>query len=280
MKLSYYILIAAFFIITGCKKTSEAEEVSVLPATDTIPKPVYDGYDGDRQAEDTRIVYPSFEVVFHGFAGYDVDRKNGKLYGDPDDVELRLANNGLKEALIAKKDTVMLGESPEYTTENKLLEIISKNQDDKFKVSMYYTSSLNEVFNDRGLSTKEIEKAYENADKYNEITKEIALRDSLGFFRTITLESSTDEAFEKEKKFNPGQHYYDEDLNRVKRKYNINDTVVLMNGGDYGDRKVTLVRKGRLFEYTYDSYIIKIERYNKGQLAETKYIEIMISYGC
>lgn len=203
MKSIIYALIIIVFA-SGCKEKNEILEDIVnkpYPHTnDSVAKPAYEGYDGDRQVEDTRIVYPDFELVFHGFAGYDVDREKGVLYDNPGDVELRLADGDIPEALIAKKDTIVLGEFPEYSADNKLLEIIPKNRDDKFKVSMYYKSSLDEVFNNRELNLQEIQKAYKNADKYKEVTKEIALNDSLNFFRTITLESSTDEAFEKEKK--------------------------------------------------------------------------------
>ena len=73
--------------------------------------------------------------------------------------------------------------------------------------------------------------------------------------------------------------FYKNDLERVKKKYALSDTLVMFSG-EGGATYARLTKDKRLFGYDADAYLFKIERLQNNKLIESKYVVIYISYGC
>jgi hypothetical protein len=71
---------------------------------------------------------------------------------------------------------------------------------------------------------------------------------------------------------------YNKELERIKKKYSLRDTLVVIPG-EY-DTVATLTKDKKLYGYGYDFFLFKIERYNKNKKIDTKYIVVSIMYGC
>ena len=69
-----------------------------------------------------------------------------------------------------------------------------------------------------------------------------------------------------------------EEFVRIKKKYQLHDTLVVIPG-EY-DTVATLTKKGKLFAYGYNSFLFRLERFRNKKRIETKYIVVSIGYGC
>ncbi|MFC5271629.1 hypothetical protein [Adhaeribacter terreus] len=49
--------------------------------------------------------------------------------------------------------------------------------------------------------------------------------------------------------------------------------------GEY-DSVATLTRNKKLYNYGYDAFLFRLQRFSKKKLIETKYIVVSIAYGC
>jgi hypothetical protein len=203
-------------------------------------------------------------------------------------------------ALIVFKDTLHLFESfgneriPDSRINNTLFQIIPKNTEDVFKVSYCYQTELSQRFDDRNLSYEEEIKLWESFEKIREIYAEqtayIPLKDSAQYyFRALShqadmvqvkivdgaivpMDMNTQEQLDEEEKL------FEEELSRIKRKYNLIDSLEYFPG-EYG-AYTTLARGNKLFSYTYPNYLFRIERFHGNKKVETKYISVEILYGC
>lgn len=68
------------------------------------------------------------------------------------------------------------------------------------------------------------------------------------------------------------------DFDNLYKKLNLRDTLVIQEG-EYDD-VATIVYKNRPAHFVIDDIVLKIDKYKKDLLVETKYLCIVFSYGC
>jgi len=251
---------------------------------------------------ETRLRYTNFSVIIHNFKGYETDgefgNRNyyGQFGGGGEKKQAYLNDNESEiedyiETLIILEDTIELSEILfDDRINTTLIQIIPKNESDKFKMSYCYLSTLNETIDYRNYSQKELKNFdYNKLISIKEKTPFLPIKDSAKyFFRALPHpadmvkvevvngklieHSNTQEQIEWEYK------QLKKDLDRIKKKYNLHDTLVVIPG-EY-DTEITLTKDRKLFGYGYESFLFRIERFSSNNLIETKYIVIYISYGC
>lgn len=208
--------------------------------------------------------------------------------------------NLVELCLRVTKDTLHLAEDFGHEGEsdnqlyNTLIQIIPKYKEDTYKISMCYETLLYETLDQKGYIEKEnngtIESFYENHERHREYTTYIPLEEKhKGFFLAlphlpelietrlvdgvpINYDVNYEKQLEQEQKTN------DAELKRIKKKYNLTDTLIHVPG-EY-DTYITLNRGKQLFGYTYENYLFKIERMQGNVRKETKYISVNILSGC
>ncbi len=201
--------------------------------------------------------------------------------------------------LIVFKDTLNLHESFGNENEgdsrinNTLFQILPKHDKDKFKLSICYQTTLYEVLDIRDIS-EDLWEAWEAfeliREKYDEQTEFIALKQThKNFFLAMPHQADMIRAeiidgeivfpdLNNEKQLEEEQKIYDDELRRIKKKYELVDTLISIPG-EY-DTYITLGRGKKLFSYSYERFLIKIERMEGDIRKETKFISIEILYGC
>jgi hypothetical protein len=252
--------------------------------------------------KETRLRYKDFTLVFHDFKGYESDWENderiyfGQFGGDDSGGEAvfndeERYNEDYKETLIVKKDTLHLSEILfDDRINNTLIEIIPVNPDDRFKIYFCYLSKLGEIFDHRNRTNAEIDTFYSSNLSVDEQTRFYKLEDSASFFfralphtpdmveitvvenEIVPVQSNTKKQMDWE------EQQYREELERIKKKYKLKDTLVVIPG-EY-TTVVTLTRDQKLFGYGYESLLFSVEHYSRKKQVETKYIVIYIAYGC
>jgi hypothetical protein len=183
---------------------------------------------------------------------------------------------------------------------NALIHIMSQNKDDAFKITFCYRTRVYEVFDNSSLTSEEmdaltseqINAQYENLLTYHDRTKPFQIKDSAGvYFYLVPHTADMEEITVRDGKIVPvknrnsdeqnalEQKAVEQDFKRIKKKYHLKDTSVLLNN-EY-QTTATLTRNKKLFEYIYDAFFIRIDRTDgTGKVLETKYIQIDIQYGC
>jgi hypothetical protein len=195
------------------------------------------------------------------------------------------------ETLIAKQDTLFIGEDLDNRFNNKLIEILPNEKGLNFKLSACYLTSLYEVFDYRNYSNEEIDSLYQSSQNFKDNTQYIPLQDSAQyFFRAFPHTSDLEEVTIKDGKVVTVEEqntekqklselmYFENELNQIKRKYGLKDTLVIIPM-EY-DIVATLTKNQQLYNYIYESFLVKIEVFRKKEKIETKYIQIYIMYGC
>ncbi len=203
------------------------------------------------------------------------------------------------QTLIVFKDTLNVYESfgneneTDSRINNTLFQILPKNGKDKFQLSICYQTTLYEVLDDRHILEDRWE-AWEVfeliREKYNEQTEYIALEQTYkNFFLAMPHQADMMRAeiidgeivfqdLNDEKQLKQEQKIYDDELRRIKNKYELVDTLIHIPG-EY-DTYITLAKGKQLFSYSYDRFLIKIERLEGDIKKETKFISVEILYGC
>jgi len=245
--------------------------------------------------KETRIKFSEFTVVLHDFKGYETDTENDIAYYfcsfnycDTSDATLYFEEEKT-EVLIARKDTVHLSEDLNNRVNNSTIQIIPKNSSDRFEVSLQYETVVNEIIDYRELSDVEREHRYQNRVSILEKSKVIPLPDSANFhFKTVPHTSDMVELVEQNgewaPKMNPKkqlrkeQDFFEAEQNRMKKKYNLHDTLVEIPSELYA--VATLTDGIRLYDYFYATFVFRIDRYEARKFIESKYISIGIAYGC
>jgi hypothetical protein len=252
-------------------EVSDVSNYSHIQETNSYEEPE------DPESKETRIRFKNFTLVIHDFKGYEIvtsdinesedeikDRTYWGHYGGHSDLKQAILNDNeidnedYKETLISLKDTLHLSESlvmggnDNRIWPTTLFQIIPNNSQDRFMVSYRYLSYLNDI---------------------KEQTPLYTLKDSAQyFFRALPHSSNTQEEFDWV------QYHYSKELDRIKKKYNLRDTLVVIPG-EY-NTELTLTNGNELFSYGYESYLFQIECYNNNKLIEKKYVVIYIAYGC
>jgi hypothetical protein len=256
----------------------------------------------------TRIHFPNFEILFHDFMGYGSDRGDGTVSfylpyaNEPIDtgrvkwIQSTVYDESSEEESYVQYvqtnlDTLFLSEDLDERINNTLIEIVPHAKEDRFRISMCYLSDLYEVIDDRGLTWEQTEKLYAKQERYYEKTKTIGLNDSAQYFfralphtpdmvpvdvvdgKVVQLKyNNTAEQIQHE------QILYDDEFSRIRAKYSLRDTLVIIPG-EY-NTVATLTRDRKLYNYTYRSYVFKIDRLIGKKVVETRHIVISIAYGC
>jgi hypothetical protein len=249
---------------------------------------------------ETRLRFPDFTVIIRNFKGYEsVSSDFGKGYQcnfnycDTSDAYLTYEEtepNYYKEIMNVRKDTIHLSEDLDNRINNTQFEIIPAHTGDRFKISFYYEAGLNEIIDYRNLSHEEAQRQYDNALRFAETTRSVNLPDSANYFFTalphtpdmvaVTVEhgelvyahSNTPEQINAEAEF------YLNELETIKQKYQLRDTLVEIPG-EYMTI-ATLTGNGKNYNYHYNAYVFRIDRYQGRKIVDSKYIHIGIAYGC
>lgn len=284
---------------TDIAKTSQNFEISDVSNHTHIQETTYNKEPDDSETRETRVRFESFTLVIHDFKGYttETDEITGerKYYGigefaDAYDLNQgRLNDNeieedGYIETIIALKDTLHLTESlvgggNDNKINKTLFQIIPKTENENYKISFCYLTSLYEMFQDqRSYSETELEELYKTRFFKKENTDFVSISDSSKFYFPLTLVSDHNE----QAWYTNGtmtKSFYDKELNRIKNKYSLSDTLILFSG-EGGASYATLTKDKRIFGYDTYAYLLKIDRLNDKKIIETKYIVIYIAYGC
>ncbi|MDR0873332.1 MAG: hypothetical protein LBN27_07705 [Prevotellaceae bacterium] len=315
-KLCLFILLT-FLVSCGIKQMQKQEKSRIdnvqneIVSADTLP---YDDWYWDRktseqeeikQNRETRLRFPNFNLIIHDFQAYTEWEK--ELYWEQDSLDYPFTkgvyfnkderdNENYVETLIVTKDTLFLSESwgEEYEDNrinNTLFQILPNNPQDRFEMFYCYLSRLGEGIDDRNYSREELKNfRYEDLIQIKEQTPYYQIKDSARYFfralphspdmEVVTIENgemvfpnqNTQEQMDWEQK------QYEKEWNRIKKKYHLKDTLVEVPG-EYTS-VFTLTKDNKLFGYGYDSFLFRIDRYQKKKLVERKYIVIAILYGC
>ena len=135
-------------------------------------------------AHATKLKYANFSVIFHGFYSYTIENSKGESMHEPNEYE----HSGFdykgtyNESLIINTDTVILDEDLDERINNTLIQIVSKNKNDKFVITAGYLTRLNELIDYRNFTQEEAEHLYENAESIMEKTNFLLIRDSARYF--------------------------------------------------------------------------------------------------
>lgn len=275
----------------GCHKIRKQSQATNIVADTTTYGNNSAAYKSDEDSisyKDTHLRFPEFDLVLHKFYGYYVHPEDNTLVGEyaADLLRDSLNNN---EILVARRDTVSLSEDLDERLNKTLFQLVPKNKQDYFKVSMVYIGRLTEIY-DSIRYAGDMERYEKESRNVKETTKYVKLTDSAGYYFRATphtadmvpvtvkngkmvYKTDTTEAEMKAE-----EQYNTNELDKIKRKYNLRDTLVEYPGEYtyYG----TLTGNKLIYSYEYESYIIKINRYHKKKLVETKYIVVSIMYGC
>lgn len=257
----------------------------------------------DAESIETRLRFKNFTLVIHDFKGYEIignywERAYYGQFGGGSHLNEGVFNENeyedgdYKETLIVLKDTIHLSESLfDNRINNTLFQIIPNNSQYSFKVSYRYLSLLNESIDYRNYTSEEL-KNYPYADliQIKEQTPFITLKDSAQyFFRALPHSPDMVEVIVVDGKVVPKkrntqeqldweQNQVSNELDRIKKKYDLRDTLVVIPGEYY--TVLTLTKDNKLFSYMYDSFLFQIECYKNNKLIEKKYVVIYIAYGC
>jgi hypothetical protein len=235
------------------------------------------------QRKKSTIRFENFTVLIYDFDPFESE------YGDS--IERR-NEKIIHEKQIIRKDTVLFSEDLDQRFNNSLLQIIPKNNKDIFKMTFCYLTRVYELISNITLSDDETEQLYANSNTYKDKTKPIQIKDSSGlYFYLVPHTSDMESITVKNGKIVPvherntdKQNALEEkaiaqELKRIKKKYQLKDTNVVMD-----DEYQTIARftgNKKLYDYVYDAFFIRIDRFNQqGILLESKYIQIDIQYGC
>ncbi|HQQ95501.1 MAG TPA: hypothetical protein PLQ93_13185 [Bacteroidia bacterium] len=255
----------------------------------------------------TRIQYPHFGLIIHGMRAYIVIEnynypdQGPQYFFSFDTLDARFKPEAWteegeqtekeKEWLIAKTDTLGLSEDLDERMNNTLLQIVPENKADQFRIFFCYLAGLSEVIDERQHNPADLDRLYKQAREYKHMTRFVELRDSAGYyFRSLPHSADMVAVTVKDSQIvalkppnSPEQQHWEEqyflsELARVKQKYHMHDTSVVIPGEM--DRYANLTRNGKLFNFYYHSYFFRIERLRAGKLIERRMLRISIQYGC
>lgn len=289
--------------INDIGQTSDNFEVSDVSDYSHIQETNYNEEPEDSESKETRIRFKNFTLVIHDFKGYEIgvnemtgredeidERTYWGQFGGGSDLKQAILNDNeienedYKETLISLKDTLHLSESlvmggNDNKINKTLFQIIPKTDSENYKISFCYLTSLYEMFQDhRKLSENELEELYKNRFFKKENTAFVSINDSSTYFFPLTLVSHYSEQAE----FSNGtmtQSFYEKELNRIKNKYSLSDTLIEFSG-EGGASYATLTKDNKIFGYDTYAYLFKIDRLKDKKIIETNYIVIYIAYGC
>lgn len=268
--------ISIFFIclcLLSCNSDTQnnSQAVSmVVPPIDTIGYQYSDAEENNSEETEfdepiqTDIRYINYQVFFNDYSasGY---------YSKKDTANFTyitgINGNDYDTILVVKADTFKLEEEVFYDLSNKLIQIAPNDSADHFRIFFSLKENIYEQYDYRkfaSLSTEQYEEASakwgKNEVGWSAYTKYKLIKDSANYFFRF-----------------PDIDYQVYENNR-KREFHLRDTLVDLSGE--ADNIATLVYKERACLYMLSHALLRIERYSKNKLIETKYILIEFTFGC
>ena len=247
--------------------------------------------------DETRIRFKNFILIIHDFIGYEIETYNkhrrkgetgqrsywgqyggGSQLGEAILNDTEINNEDYVETLIMLKDTLHLSETV-FDNKNKyLFQVIPRTEEGEYKISFCYLMSLCEITHDEKLSDAELEKLYENRFFRKERTKFVSIKDSSNLFFPLVLLSDNNK--QAGAKGIMSQSLFDKEIDRIKMKYSLSDTLVDLEGeiSRWMGGK-TLTKDNKIFNYDSYAYLFKIEHVDKSKINDTKYVVIYMAYG-
>jgi hypothetical protein len=241
-------LALALFVITvySCSSASKKQ------ITDSIAKPNLQAVNtqltktviAENQHTDTALIFPKFRINLHDFLVQSGADGTEKLHYNDD-----FGDDNTKKSwmLYIKTDSAHLQASGAYM--NNIMELVPNDKTDIFKISYYSKVYINEINNKKGI-------------KLEIIPSYIPLNDSLTYFFKIPY-------LIHDSKESP-------DVERVKNQLKLQDTTVKYKASDgkyYNEKLVSYKNKACEISCS-DPLYLKIERFNKNKLMETKFLVI------
>jgi hypothetical protein len=226
----------------------------------------------DVPSKNTHLSYPHFDLTIFDYEVYSTpyDKTNKKLiYPDSNNQVIGFDKDSIIY-LIVKKDTISLVEWVFNVLGERRIQIVSRNKTDQYKVSFCVEETIQEQFNMKTFYKKKF-KSYEDEEKayavwakrstqWTGIAKYRSIKDSTnGYFILPKIDI---EAYEKERK----------------KLFHLKDTFVNLSGES--QNIATLIYKNKPCLYSLSRAFLRIERIVNGKREETKYIEVVFTYGC
>jgi hypothetical protein len=239
MKNVSFIIISCF-LLYACQKTQQQLINTDPQVQDTIPSEadivIYDSSADTAYHKDTYIKFAEFDIKLHKFYGYYIDEQNHEFITDYGADLVNDTVSGI-EMLVARGDTVSLSEDLDERLNKTVLQIVPKDKDDRFKLSMAYIGNLWEYY-DSIRYAGNMERYEKERVTVKEPTKFVKLIDSANFYFHATphtadmvpvdtkdgkmiLKTST-----TEKEMKAEEDYYVNELDKIKKKYKLRDTLV------------------------------------------------------
>lgn len=226
------------------------------------------------EQKNTIIIYPEFKVEFINFVGFQLHDPNDGVswirleYPDTSQAYGKFENDIW--SIYPKKDTLDLEERYQGMISNCVMKVIPKEEDEAIRVFYSFEQRIDETYDGRNntLSHQDLDGKkwlyWERESPYKQIA------DSSEFFYKI-----------------PAPTVYDKDRSTIdpefipnlRVEHNLRDTTVIIPGERY--RYVDYTDDSqRLFIYTVNRVIIRIDRISKGAILESKYIQVGYIDGC
>jgi len=198
----------------------------------------------EKQQTDTALIFPKFRINLHDFLVQSGADGTGKLHYNDD-----FGDDNTKKSwmLYIKTDSAHLQVS--VASANNIIELIPNDKSDNFKISYKSKVYINEINNEKGIKL-EIIPSYR------------PLNDSLiNFFKIPDVIYDSNES---------------PDVEQVKKQLKLQDTTVKYKASDgkyYNEKLVSYKNKACEISCS-DPLYLKIERFNKNKLMETKFLVI------
>lgn len=216
------------------------------------------------------LAYPNFDVIIYDFGPYannfyNIEIDNGEIiYNNNYEIDtsslVPFLDSNLFLGFRVKADTALISEDVGDYVRGKLLQIAPKNKKDKFRISYAYHEIISELYQREKHNDIDWDEWAKNSVHWEGQSDYKTLKDSVKYF--FWLPEADYEGYEKIRE----------------RKLNLRDTSVIEDG-EYST-EATLVYKEKPCTHFLESLILKIERIRSRKVLETKYIKIILSYGC
>lgn len=273
LKKNLTILFILLFTANGTtqNKTIQGLNKTILPFKGGM---MYDGRseeellkeieNGEEPASNLNIKFSDFMVSIYSYGVYEtvVNYKNQESVYIDDLAETKDLNIEVLDLnrcyLMPLKDTTVLNEWTFNDLSNKILKITpnEKEKDVSFKLS----AQLYERIWQQMPKDMDYERWENIAQEWKGISPSVEIKDSANYyFKLPEIQNLSD-------------------YNDLYKNLALRDTLVVIEG-EY-DSVATIVYNDRPSIFIIDNILLRIDKYRKEMLIETKYIRIVFSYGC
>ncbi|WP_196888466.1 SH3 domain-containing protein [Aureivirga sp. CE67] len=183
---------------------------------------------------------------------------NSTIYFD--DFKVKLYNYQIEvNEKREKNDSLQIHEFVFNDIDDKLMKITPNDKSTKVEVSFTVIESIEEQYNRHKIKREQIDEWIENRVSWNGYSEYEKVENKFNFFRIPIID-------------------YEGKENSRKINLKLRDTLVDLSGESMN--VATLIYKGKPAIYGIGSVILKIDLTYKNGQKETKYLKIILSYGC